>query len=306
MRKQWLLLLAAAAVALSAALVDATVSAARMVDVPTTTNVYAWIGLKNSDDVGTKFEVKAEVTNGTSEGYSAPVQVPAGSSGFNNAKLVTIPVTNYVGTVGDPISITIWVRVACASGHVSGTARLWWNDTQANSRVNESPGFGTRSLKGAETLSDTVGSGPKMTKDVLVKKTGCPGQADDANWKTFGTWTLGPPPNLHLSPGGFAGTQPNGANVYLFTTFGPGQTVTFTVTNDGGTSNALTLSGATAQFVLSDNTCGPALGPGGTCSFKLTFTPPAGCSGDFQTHVLVNGNPSGAYIDLFLHGDCPV
>jgi uncharacterized repeat protein (TIGR01451 family) len=187
MSKRWLLLLAAAAIAVSAALVNASGSGARTADVPTT-NVYAWIGLKNSDDVGTRFDVKAEVTNGASEGYGTALNVSGGSSGFNNAKLVTIPVTNYVGTVGQAVSVTIWVRVACQSGHASGTARLWWNDAQANSKVNESPGFGDLYLAGTNTLSPSAGSGPKKTSDVLVKKSGCPNQPD-GNWKTFGTWT---------------------------------------------------------------------------------------------------------------------
>ena len=128
MRKRWLLLPAAALIAVSAALVNASVSGARATPGPTTTNVYAWIGLKNSDDVGTKFELKAEVTNGSARGTASSSNFSGGSSGFNNAQLATIPVTNYVGTLGS--------RSASRSGsgfpverHTSGTARLWWNDT---------------------------------------------------------------------------------------------------------------------------------------------------------------------------------
>ena len=185
MRKPWVLLLAVALIA-SVVLVQASVSGAHSTPAPTT-NVYAWIGLKNSDDVGTSFDLKAEVTNGSSEGYGTVSNFSGGSSGFNNAHLATIPVNNYVGSVGEAVSVTIWVRVSCASRHTSGTARLWWNDSAANSRVTESPGFGTLYLTGANTLSPSVGSGPKMTKDVLVKKTGCPEQPED-NWKPFGTW----------------------------------------------------------------------------------------------------------------------
>ena len=50
-----------------------------------------WIGLKNSDDVGTKFDLLAEVLrNGSVIGSGQLNEVPGGSSGFNNAILETI------------------------------------------------------------------------------------------------------------------------------------------------------------------------------------------------------------------------
>jgi hypothetical protein len=188
MRKRWLVLVVAA-IAASAALVDATVSGATPARAtpPATTNVYAWIGLKNSDDVGTSFDLKAVVTNGSSTGYGYTYDVSGGSSGFNNAHQYTILVSNYAGSPGQPVSVTISVRVACASRHTSGTARLWWNDSAANSRVTDS-GFGTLYLIGTNTLSPSVGAGPKKTSDVFVKKSGCPEQTD--NWHSFGTWTM--------------------------------------------------------------------------------------------------------------------
>jgi hypothetical protein len=186
-RKLWLVLLAAA-LAASASLVNAAGSGARRSDVAT--NVKVWIGLKNSDDVGTSFDLKATVTNGPSTGYGSISNFPGGSSGFNNAHLATIPITNYSGSVGDSVSVTIWVRASCLSKHISGTARLWWNDHAANSGVEDS-GFGSLFLVGANGLNSTAGSGPKMSKDVLVKKSGCPEQPT-ANWKSFGTWTGAP------------------------------------------------------------------------------------------------------------------
>src|SRR5262249_50288172 len=68
------------------------------------------------------------------------------------------------------------------------TARLWWNDTAVDSRV-EDTGFGALYLNGPTGLSQSKGSDPKLTKDVLVKKTGCPGQSDEDNWQPLGTWT---------------------------------------------------------------------------------------------------------------------
>ncbi len=90
MRMRWLLPLGAA-VAASAALVGASVAGATVTratsfaPVSTPTNVNAWIGLKNSDDVGTSFDLKAEVTAGSdffqSTGYGFAYNVPGGSSG---------------------------------------------------------------------------------------------------------------------------------------------------------------------------------------------------------------------------------
>jgi Bacterial Ig domain len=51
-----------------------------------------WIGLKNSDAVGLHLDLKAEVLlNGTKLGEGQRNNVSSGSSGFNNAKLNTIP-----------------------------------------------------------------------------------------------------------------------------------------------------------------------------------------------------------------------
>jgi hypothetical protein len=100
-----------------------------------------WLGLKNSDDVGTRFDVMAEVLkNGTVIGTGQTNNVPGGSSGFNNAVLRAIDIALsaspvLVGT-GDSLSIRLSVRIAVGvAGHRSGTARLWYNDTQANSRL---------------------------------------------------------------------------------------------------------------------------------------------------------------------------
>src|SRR3989344_5859207 len=56
-----------------------------------------WIGLKNSDDVGTRFDLKAEVyKNGTELVSSGQLDnVWGGSSGFNNANLQTIPFNTF-------------------------------------------------------------------------------------------------------------------------------------------------------------------------------------------------------------------
>jgi hypothetical protein len=99
-----------------------------------------WIGLKNSDDVGTKFDLLVEVLkNGAVVGTGQIDAVAGGSSGFNNAVLRTIGVamgsTNFLS--GDKLAVRLSVRIAVGvTGHRSGTARLWFGDAAANSRID--------------------------------------------------------------------------------------------------------------------------------------------------------------------------
>jgi hypothetical protein len=151
---------------------------------------YAWVGLKNSDDVGTKFDLRAEILkNGTVVGTGELDGVPGGSSGFNNAvsRLVsTIPqTTTYVG--GDILAARLSVRISeTVSGHRSGTARLWYNDGAANSRI-ETTANGQHMvlyLAYPSALTASVGPGPKRSIDVTVDK------AVGGNpFKPFGTWS---------------------------------------------------------------------------------------------------------------------
>jgi hypothetical protein len=87
---------------------------------------------------------------------------------------------------GDVLSIKIYERnAAVGSGKNSGTARLWFNDAQANS------GFGI-TLNGVQTgyylqngfgLSTSQGAGPKSTIDMAAGAKG-------SDFKLFGTWNL--------------------------------------------------------------------------------------------------------------------
>jgi centrosomal CEP192-like protein len=118
-------------------------------------------------------------------------------------------------------------------------------------------------------------------------------------------------PDLVLSPGTRVGTGTNPKVYDYANNFVAGNwSTTFTVTNNGaGTSETLTLAGCChAQFTLSNDTCsGNALTPGGSCTFDLTFTAPAGCNpGDeFHTPLNVIGTPS-FYILFVAHGFCPL
>ena len=101
----------------------------------------AWIGLKNSDDVGTKFDLLVEVLkNGVVVTSGQLNSVPGGSSGFNNAVLrqvVSMLSSPNNFAQGDTLAVRLSARIAVnVAGHSSGTARLWYGDGGANSRVD--------------------------------------------------------------------------------------------------------------------------------------------------------------------------
>jgi hypothetical protein len=161
---------------------------------PTPTSTFGpaqvWIGLKNSDDVGTKFDVLAEVfKNGALIASGLLKDVSGGSSGFNNAKLDAINLAlaaSVAFQTGDTLSIRLSVRVAASSGHRSGTARLWFNDASANSQFGATID-GTMNdyfLLNGFALGTVAGPGPKKTIDVFVDR------AVGGNpFKPFGTWS---------------------------------------------------------------------------------------------------------------------
>jgi hypothetical protein len=147
-----------------------------------------WVGLKNSDDVGTRFDLKAEVLkNGSVIGSGEVDGVAGGSSGFNRAILDQIPLTLFAPTVlspGDTLSIRLSVR-AGATGHRSGTARLWLNDPAADSRFHatvDGAVVGFHLLDGF-ALGTIPGQGPKQTIDVFVDRAG------GNPFKPLGTWS---------------------------------------------------------------------------------------------------------------------
>lgn len=153
-----------------------------------------WVGLKNSDAVGLRLDLKAEVYVNTSKvGEGQLNDVASGSSGFNNALLDTIPLTLFTPVEvfpGDALRFTLLVRRTCfGAGHNSGTARLWFNDSQANSRFGATIGDTASDLFLLDgfVLDTTPGPGPKKAIDVSVdNKAACP----DRPFKPFGTWSM--------------------------------------------------------------------------------------------------------------------
>ena len=118
--------------------IDSLTVAAPLPELVALSPAQVWIGLKNSDAVGLRLDVHAEVLlNGATIGEGQLDNVASGSSGFQNAKLHTIP-SRPSAPVEVPaeaeLEITLSVRRTCfGKGHNSGTPRLWFNDSQANS-----------------------------------------------------------------------------------------------------------------------------------------------------------------------------
>lgn len=147
-----------------------------------------WVGLKNSDDVGLRFDFLVEVyRNAQLIGSGQLNNQAGGSSGFNNAILRTVAIIQSQPASflpGDQLSVKISVR-AGPTGHVSGYARLWYNDAAANSRfdlqLDGNPN--TYYLLDGFVLGSTAGPGPKKTIDVLVNRN----QNGNA-FQPFGTW----------------------------------------------------------------------------------------------------------------------
>jgi WD40 repeat protein len=148
-----------------------------------------WIGLKNSDDVGIKFDLMAEVYEGSNVIGSGQLNsVSGGSSGFNNAHVYSVPLTltsSFSVQLGDQLSIKVYVRNACSgSGKNSGFARLWYNDSQADSRFGVTLDGNTTTyyLLDNFLLGSNIGAGPKKTIDVAAG-------AKCSPFKLFGTWS---------------------------------------------------------------------------------------------------------------------
>jgi hypothetical protein len=165
-----------------------------------------WVGLKNSDDVGIRFDFKAEVFVGdmkAGEGYTR--NVSGGGSGFNNALLHTIPLSLLGGPVAVPpgaaLSTKISVRRTCSGGgHASGTARLWYNGKPNDSGVKRDAGSRFDATVEGETIdyflrngSDleiAAGSSRLFSDASADSKAACSATGLSRPFKPFGTWSI--------------------------------------------------------------------------------------------------------------------
>lgn len=123
-------------------------------------------------------------------------------------------------------------------------------------------------------------------------------------------------PNLVLSPGTFLGGTIDGEEKFYSFQLVSGVAQTFTLSNTGNGSS-LTLQPLenfpqNPQFALSNDTCyGTALGPNGSCTFDVTFTPPTGCTSgtaytqDFRVEGIKGFQFVLFYFDLEADSMCP-
>jgi hypothetical protein len=79
--------------------------------------------------------------------------------------------------------VVLYTRNACTgSGKNSGRARLWYNDSAANSQISVNLDPSALYLLNGFTLGAVVGPGPRMTIDVQAG-------AQCSAYKPFGSWS---------------------------------------------------------------------------------------------------------------------
>ena len=153
-----------------------------------------WVGLANSDDVGIKFDLMANVyRNGVPIGTGHVDSVLGGSSGFNNAKLDTIPILLTDSPAGGTLSIQVYARNACVgSGHNSGRARLWYNGQPIDTGATRDAGsrFGIPNSGSATDYFLRTGSALSTTAGAAKASVDVQAGAKCGPFVSFGTWTL--------------------------------------------------------------------------------------------------------------------
>jgi hypothetical protein len=161
-----------------------------------------WIGLKNSDAVGLRVDLMAEVyVDDAPIGAGVLENVSTGSSGFSNALLRTIPLalTGSAAEVaaGSGLAIKVSVRRTCfGGGHASGSVRLWYAGAaidsgslrNAGSRFDATIGGVSTDffLRAGFALSETAGTSRTFVDAAVSSVRPCP----DRPYTSFGTWRL--------------------------------------------------------------------------------------------------------------------
>ena len=119
----------------------------------------AWIGLKNSDDVGLRVDVRAQVlVNGEVAATGELLNVSSGSSGFNNALLQSIAMSLSDGAVEVPrfavLSLRLETRRTCSGGgHNAGIVREWFNGAAIDSGPQRDAGSRVTATIGGQTVA---------------------------------------------------------------------------------------------------------------------------------------------------------
>ena len=108
------------------------------------TDLRAWVGLKNSDDQGTYFDIRAELLkNGTPVASGETQNVQGITRNPDKAKEVAVA----FGTVSDPalnpgdvLSLKILTKVTATGGHSSAVGlRLYYDSVTRPSRFEPGP-----------------------------------------------------------------------------------------------------------------------------------------------------------------------
>ena len=161
-----------------------------------------WIGLKNSDGVGLRLDLRAELlVNDTVAASGELSNVRAGSSGFNNALLHAIGMSMGSGSVDVPAGAQISVRVSTrrtcfGAGHNTGTAREWYNgaavdtggsrDAGSRLQITLSGTTGTYFLRNAFKLAAVAGNARQPSDAFVNSSAACPARP----FVSFGTWSV--------------------------------------------------------------------------------------------------------------------
>lgn len=141
---------------------------------------------------GVRFDLLAEVYKDTTLVSSGQVNgVQVGSGNFNQATQVSIPFNSFTPVnfaSGSALKVKVSVRNACSGSLLnSGTARLWFNTAQLNSRFGATIANTSSSyyLRNAFALSQIGGTGPRQNIDIAAG-------AMCSAFKPFGTWSITP------------------------------------------------------------------------------------------------------------------
>jgi hypothetical protein len=167
-----------------------------------------WIGLKNSDNVGLRVDLRAEVfvKVGASETLVASNDLlnrSTGSSGFNKAILYTIPLTLTGGSAAFPagaaLEIRVSVRRTCSGpGHASGTVRLWYDGQKVDSGPTRDAGSRFDATIGGQTDDYFLRTGLSLSKSAGSLRTSVDQFVNSAvactspggrPFTSFGTWS---------------------------------------------------------------------------------------------------------------------
>jgi hypothetical protein len=163
-----------------------------------------WIGVTNSDAVGTYLDVVVQAwdADGRPTGLGEARGVRAGGSGFRAARLVSVEMLRLLPggdpVPGPPAVIQVDARISChVRGHRNASIALWYNglpvDTgrraDAGSRIayaiSDTPI--TLFLRPPDLLAGVPG---KARLPVAMKLVGPRGGEVCADFKTFGTWAV--------------------------------------------------------------------------------------------------------------------